>query len=265
VAYAFATILGDVQRGRALLDQAVGDATKAEDLIMLAHYADRGVADSELARELRQKAESGLSDIADFQKIVTAIRDTGDQAVAKAFYKKAARHCAEIPTSIIYAKGALDIFTDRQWAAAILDEAEIECQFPRDFVQLAEAYKSLLADDTKVQEPVAQGAEFAMSGEELLDLAQGCWSPLGDRESTVQAYRQTLKDISDRQQLMAIGETAANDLVDTALAKDAYAKIEGKVVFLLAVSCFFTVMAAFEDKSSASNGHGYRYSHQAIP
>jgi hypothetical protein len=228
VANSVGTVLGDPQRARELLNEAVDQATDAKDIMLLAHYAENAANDSDLAVALRQKVEAQCKELGDFRAIAEAMRDFGDVATAQSLYKKAARHCSNMAATVTYARGVMEMFSDSAWTKQTLDDAEADCQFPKEFVELAGAYQSLLNDDDKVRDLLAQGAEFAMSGTEYADLADGYWDLIADKDAAAQSYRKALDDLSDRQQLLTIAETAADKLSDTELAKEIYSKLEAK-------------------------------------
>ena len=65
----------------------------------------------------------------------------------------------------------LSLFHDLKEAEKILDDAEIDCQFPSDFVELATGVREILNDEEKVDELLDEAAASAMEGEEFLDVA----------------------------------------------------------------------------------------------
>ena len=72
----------------------------------------------------------------------------------------------DFDSTVAYAEGAAEIFEDKEWGGEILEEVESDCQFTKEFVALAGAYKNLAGDDEKVGELMEQAEEFAMTGEE---------------------------------------------------------------------------------------------------
>jgi hypothetical protein len=118
---------------------------------------------------------------------------------------------------VTYAKGMTEILDDKDGARKVLEDAESDCQFPKDFSALAAGFKSLFDDGDKVAELMQQAADFAMSGEENLDLAKGYWTLLADKDKAVVAFEKALPEVGDKAQLMelagyAAGEVGAPDL-----------------------------------------------------
>ena len=74
-----------------------------------------------------------------------------------------------------------------------------------------------------------QAAEFAMSGEENLDLARGYWTLLADKAKSVAAFAKALPEVNDKAQLLELGGFIAVQVQDPELAKRFYAKAEEKM------------------------------------
>lgn len=110
-----------------------------------------------------------------------------------------------------------------------IEAREADCQSAADFAGLAVGFKALFEDGGKVSELMEQAAEFAMSGEENLDLARGYWDLLADKAKAVDAYGKALPEINDKGQLLEIGGFVASQVQDADLAKRFYAKAEEKM------------------------------------
>ncbi len=80
-----------------------------------------------------------------------------------------------------------------------------------------------------MQELMEQAEEFCMTGEEQVDLAEGFWTLLQDKEKAAQAYDKALADITDKDALLNLAKKSATELEDVELAKKIYAKAEGRM------------------------------------
>ncbi len=225
VGSAFATLVGDAETGKMLLAKAVEEAQGPDEIMALAQQALP--VDAELATSLLSQVEAACKDFAALRKLAARMAES-DKTAAREIYKNADRFCGDMETTVEFARGAIEIFADEHWAGDILGAAESDCQFPKEFVALARGFKALMERTDKVDELLEQGAEFAMSGEEHLDLARGYWELNNDAVRAAQAYRQALPDITDRTQLLALGKTIGAELGDRELAKQIYAKVEDK-------------------------------------
>ncbi len=226
---AIASLLGDRERGTALFRQGMEESTDPLQLVVLAGLAESKLGDSDLAGSLYARLEENCQTVEAYLELARSVAGNGDPDGARALYEKAARYCDDIGQTVDFAAGALTLFEDRQWAKDILEEAEMDAQFPRQFVQLAEGFKSLLNDDSKVDELLEGGLEFAMSGDEYIDLADGYWDLKSDRETAAGLYEKGLPDVHDRDALLSLARKAATDLEHPELAKSIYAKAESRV------------------------------------
>jgi hypothetical protein len=219
----------DPAKGRALIEEAAGEAKKLGEFLVLSGYAKDALGDAALAASLLSKVEAQAKTLADYLDLARTLAAEGNPDAARAFYRKAERHLDGMTETVAYAKGYLDTFGDRDAARKVLDDAETDCQFPKDFAALASGYKALFEDGDKVAELMEQAAEFAMSGEEHLDLATGYWTLLGARDKAVAAYRKALPEVNDKGQLLELGGYIAAKVGDPALAKQFYAKAEERM------------------------------------
>ncbi len=219
----------DVDKGREMLEKAAGEASKLDEFLIISGYAKEALGDEELAASLLAKVEAKATDLADYVDLAKTLAEDGSIDAARGFYAKAARHLDGMPDTVEYAKGFISIFDDKDGAKKVLDDAGMDCQFPKDFAALAAAFKEVLGDDAKVAELMDQAADYAMSGEENLDLAKGYWQLLADKDKAVEAYGKALSDVNDKAQLMELAGYIASQVGVADLAKQFYAKAEGKM------------------------------------
>lgn len=131
--------------------------------------------------------------------------------------------------TVDYAKGLIELFEDSAGARKVLDDAETDCQFTKDFTALAGAYKDLFNDSGKIESLMEQAEEFAMTGEENTALAEAYWKLLQSRDKSVAAYDKAVKEISNVDELLRLAKTIAVELGDKEMAKKVYAKAESKM------------------------------------
>lgn len=252
VAHGYA-VADNKDKAAELLRRAADEASALGDFLKIAGYARADLNDDALAGELLAKVEEKAKDFQAYKDLAAAVAENGDTDTAKGFYKKAARYCDDIPATVDYARGWKELFDDEASARSTLDDAEMDCQFTKEFVALSTGYQQLFDDTDKVNELMDQAAEFAMTGEEQADLAVGYWDLLQDKEKAADAYRQALADIVDKTQLLDTAKHIAVKLQDTALAKDFYTKAEGKMSGAGELSNLAqTVLADLDDKAYAA-------------
>ncbi len=219
----------DADKGRALLEEAAGEASKLAELLTISGYAKEVLGDEALAASLLAKVEEKAKTLPDYLDLAKTLVAEGNAEAARGFYAKAARHVDGLDQTVLYAKGYSEIFSDTDAARKVLEDAETDCQFPKDFSALAAGFKELFDDGDKVSELMEQAAEFAMSGEENLDLAKGYWNLLGDKEKSAEAFGKALPEVNDKAQLLELGGFIASSVGVADLAKKFYAKAEDKM------------------------------------
>lgn len=219
----------DADKGRALLEEAAGEAKQLGELLTISGYAREALGDEALAASLLAKVEEKAKGLADYMSLAKTLAGEGAADAARDFYQKAARHLDGMDDTVAYAKGYLDVFSDQAAARKVLEDAETDCQFPKDFAALAAGFKEVFDDGDKVSELMDQAAEFAMSGEENLDLARGYWNLLADKAKSVDAFGKALPEVNDKGQLLELGGFIASQVQDPDLAKRFYAKAEEKM------------------------------------
>lgn len=219
----------DATKGRALIEQAAGDAKKLNEFLTIAGYAKEALGDEALAAGLIAKVEAQAKTLPDFIDLAGKLKAEGAVDAAAALYAKAARHCDDLPATVAYAQGHVAIFGNQAATKKVLDDAETDSQFPKDFAALAGGYKTLLNDDAKVADLMEQAAGFAMSGEEYLDLARGYWTLLQDAAAATAALKKALPNVNDKGQLLELAAFIAREIKDADLAKGFYAKAEARM------------------------------------
>jgi len=142
-----------------------------------------------------------------------------------------AREAFDAPSDIGYAKELLSRpeFTGDAGAKKFLDDTAGGAMFTADFITLALAYKALGEAD-KADEMLAQGRDFAMSGEEKVAAGIGTWLVTGDAVASTKALAAALKEISATEELYGLAKVVAGELKSAAgeLLTQIYDKIKTK-------------------------------------
>lgn len=227
--HSLAMVFGDRDKGGQMIEKAAEEAKTQAEYLLLAKYA-KDIGHDTLAQNMQTKIEEKAKSVADFRTIAeTMIKELSDKEAAKTVYKKGARYAGDVATTVEYAKGMIKLFEDSAGARKVLDDAETDCQFTKDFTALAGAYKDLFNDSGKVESLMEQAEEFAMTGEENMALAEAYWKLLQSREKSVAAYDKAVKEISNVDELLRLAKTIAVELGDKEMAKKVYAKAESKM------------------------------------
>ncbi|OQW97994.1 MAG: hypothetical protein BWK73_53520, partial [Thiothrix lacustris] len=226
--YSIAKCLGDRDKGRALLEEAIAETTNTTELLSYAGYVQDALQDNALANKLFSKVTANCKSIADYQKLATDIKNSGNSTTALMVFKKAAPSSSETADVVTFAKGLKDLFGDDKEVAATLADAESNCMFPAQFV-LAGGFMNLLGDKDKAEDLLEQGKNFAMSGEENLDLATGYASLLGDQATANDMYSVALNEFSGKEDLLKLASAVAANMDDKTIAGKAYDKLASKL------------------------------------
>ncbi len=227
--HSIAVFLGDKDKAKELLESAADSAKKVNEILAISNYVQSDLGDAELAKHLLGKVEGQLKELKDYVELAkTIIKESGDKETAKSFFAKFGKKVDGISETVEYANAILELFDDKEMAKSALEEVEDDAQFTKDYVLLAKGYMTL-GDAGKAKELLESGKEFAMTGEENIDLADGYWNLFKDKVSAAEGYEKGLKDINDKDKLLAFAKTIAIDMDNTDLAKKFYQRAESKM------------------------------------
>jgi hypothetical protein len=227
--YSIAKYLGDRDKGRALMEEAIAETTNTTELLSYAGYVQDALQDNALANKLFSKVTANCKSIADYQKLATDIKNSGNITTALIVFKKAAPSSNDTADVVDFAKGLKALFGDDKEVAATLADAEGGCMFPGQFVTLAGGFINLLGDKAKAEDLLEQGKNFAMSGEENLDLATGYASLLNDQSTANGMYSVALNEFSNKDDLLKLASSVAANMDDKTIAGKAYDKLASKL------------------------------------
>lgn len=228
VGMAVATLLGDKERGAELIRNAAAEASSESDKMRLATFAEQA-GDSKLAESLMSSATTELKEFSDFREMSAKLLAQGDAEQAKSVFLGAERFLNSVSETVEFATTLLNSFDDRERAGQILENAEVDCQFPIDYVSLARGIQGAMGDDSRVDALLMEAAECAMEGEEFVDVAHGYWELRQDAENAKKHFEQALADVSDRQVLQDMAALAAEQIKDMPLALEIYRKTAGRI------------------------------------
>ena len=227
VGHAYATLMNNTDKGLGLIRNSVDDAS-GTDLIVLADYADKA-GDTELATSLISRVTSDLKEVSQFKELAQKLVKSGNIEEAKTVFRAAERYLDTVTDTVKYAESVLKLFDDQDQARSLLENAEIDCQFPADYTALAGGFREIMNDEEKVGELLQEAADSAMEGEEFLDVAYGFWQLRQDRESAKEYFEQALPDLSDRVVLLEVASAVATELEDLGLARQFYEKTAERI------------------------------------
>lgn len=229
VGYSLALHLGDKDKGRALLEEAIAETNNTTELLNYAAYAQKALQDDALANQLFSKVTSDCKSIADYLKLATDIKNSGNADTARMVFTKAAPPSGDTQDVVEYASGLKDLGGDDAAISEVLEDAESSCMFPAQFVALASGFMNLLDQREKAEELLENGKNFAMTGEENLDLATGYASLLDDQDTAQELYNLALGDFSTKDDILKLASQAATHLEDKSIASQAYDKLADKM------------------------------------
>ncbi len=228
VGAAVASILGEKEKGKELIQNAAAEAVTSDEKIKLSAYAS-SAGDSELANSLLSSVTSNLSDLSGYLGLAKKLLEAGNEEQAKAITLSAERYLESVADIVNFAQTMIELFDDRAKAEQLLENAEMDCQFPKDFIDLATGYREVLDDASRLDELLDEAANCAMEGQEFLEVAQGYWDLAQDADNAKQYFEQALSDINDRQILLDTAALASERLNNPELAAQYYRRAVSKI------------------------------------
>jgi len=227
--HSIAVYLGDRDKAKELLESAANSAKKVNEILAISNFVQTDLGDAEFAKSLLGKVEGQLKELKDYVELAkTIIKESGDKETAKSFFKKACDKVDGIAETVEYANSIIELFDDKDMAKSALEDVENDAQFTKDYVLLAKGFIAL-GDTEKAKEMLESGKEFAMTGEENIDLADGYWNLFKDKTAAAQGYEKGLNDINDKDKLLAFAKTIATDMENPDLARKFYQRAESKM------------------------------------
>ena len=181
------------------------------------------------ARANLEDRENACSTVADFAALITeALEDPADQEYAEELATRTEGLCVEVEDTVAYAGILKSLGKDASDIRSALEEAEMDCQFTKQFVALARGFRDYCDDEDKMRELLEQAEEFCMTDEEQIDLGDGFQMLLGDSARAAECYEKGLAGVQDREALIALAEKFCGELNNPELARTVYARAEEK-------------------------------------
>ncbi len=176
-----------------------------------------------------EERESNCATVADFAALITdALEDPADKEYAEELAGRAEGLCVEVEDTVAYAGILKALDKDASDIRSALEEAEMDCQFTKQFVALARGFRDYCGDEDRMRELMDQAEEFCMTDEEQIDLGDGFQILLGDSARAAECYEKGLAGVQDREALLALAEKFAGPLDNPELARTVYARAEEK-------------------------------------
>lgn len=228
VGHSIAIAMGDKEKARELLENAAGSAKKPNELLAVASYAKSDLDDDALAEKLIQKVESQCKNLNDYKNLAEQLIKDGNKDAAKTLFLKAQNKIDGIEDTANFAAMVFELFDDKEAAISALEDVEDDAQFTKDCIFLAKSYNAA-GDSDKAKEMMEKAGDFAMTGDENIQLALGLWELFKDKSAAASAFEKGLNDIADKNALLGFAATIAKELNNIELAKKFYAKAESKM------------------------------------
>ena len=227
VGHGYSHVLNDLEKSAALIQQAMEEASSDEEK---EHIAALGSEEPQSEQEVVLTAEAAqdFTELHQFRELAEKLHQAGNPDEAKVALKQAERHLNSIAEIVEYSSVFKELLNDEAEATSILDNAEMDCQFPGDYIELARGYKQILNAEDRLDELLAEAADIVMEGSEHLEVARGFWELKQDRETASHHYQQALQEITEREILLEVASLLATQLNNRELAKDYFQAVQNK-------------------------------------
>ncbi len=134
--------------------------------------------------------------------------------------------CGNAQQFVDLAKRAVDELEDREYARALLTKAEMQCQFPADYVRAAEGFRRMLEDESYALDLLEQAEDACFDNMEYAEVGCGYAELTGESGKAAELFRQALDDTTDPAQILTLAGMAQSRLGDSELARQLYEQLE---------------------------------------
>ena len=227
VGHGYSHVLNDLEKSAALIQQAMEEASSDEEKEQITAL-DSEEPKPEQEVVLTAEAAQDFTELHQFRELAEKLHQAGDPDEAKVALKLAERHLNSIAEIVEYSSVFKELLNDETEAISVLDNAEMDCQFPGDYIQLARGFKQILNAEDRIDELLAEAADIVMEGSEHLEVARGFWELKQDRETASHHYQQALQEITGREILLEAASLLATQLNNRELAKDYFQAVQNK-------------------------------------
>lgn len=125
------------------------------------------------------------------------------------------------------AREALTEPADKGYAKEVLQKAEGHCQFPADYIKVAEAAVAA-GDADYARELYEQAEEACFEGKEFAELGHSMAAVLGDKTKGAELLEKAAGEAKTMPEFLLLSKYAQEDIGDEALAKSMLSKVEEK-------------------------------------
>lgn len=220
--------LNDLEKAKGLFLRATKDIKKLSDAVSILCMIQPNIDDKETINELFAKIQSQCRGIEDYRNVIKSmVERTGNIQFAKAFAQSVEGKLDGIDQTIDFASLIFEIFNDKEWSIKLLDEITDDAKFTREFIKLANFYRELGETD-KAIEMMEAAKDFAISGEEFLELAFAYWDFEQNKTLCKSLIEKSLKDIKEQKQLIDLAKFCSEKLNASDLTQKILLQIESK-------------------------------------
>lgn len=134
--------------------------------------------------------------------------------------------CATAQQFVDLARQAVDRLADKEYARSLLTKAEMQCQFPADYVRTAEGFCRILEDEKYALDLLEQAEEACFDNMEYAEVACGYAELTDEPGKAAELFKQALDDTTDPGQILTLAGMAQSRLGDSELARQLYGQME---------------------------------------
>ena len=171
--------------------------------------------------------------------------------VAKTDLEAREAECSNAEDYANLAREALAEPADMDYAKHLLQQAEMQSQFPVDFVKTAEVYATDLDDKEYTADLLDQAADACFDGMENATVGNAYAALLDNKERAAELFDEAKDDLSDPAQILTVAGWAANNLGNQELAAGLYEQVEASCNSLAEFSDLAKKLADAGDQDTA--------------
>lgn len=140
-----------------------------------------------------------------------------------------AASCKTAADCVALALEALAEPADADYARELLSKAEMQSQFPADYIATAEGFARGLNDTARAEDLYGQAEDACFEPGELAALGHSIAVTLGNKDKGRELLQKAAADAKDMQTFLMLAKYASEDLQDAELAKQFTAKVESQL------------------------------------
>ncbi len=220
--------LNDSEKANELLRRAVKDVTKLSDAVSLLGMLQNIPLGEEAFQELFGKIQAQCKSLEDYRNVTkTIIEEVGNIQLAKTFVQLIESKLDGIEAITNLAVTIFEMFNDKEWAIRLLDEISSDAKFTKEYIKLAECYRKFSEFD-KAMELMENAKDYAVLGEEFLELAFAYWDFEQNTDLCVSLIEKSLKDIKEQKRLIELAKFSSEKLKNQNLTQKILLQVEAR-------------------------------------